>query len=115
MPGHRAVAETAFWAGLTGWDLAEGSRPEFRVLKPPAHLPLRILLQRLDEERPTGAHLDLACSDVDAVRAWHESYGASVVTRQQRWTVMRDPAGHVYCLTARDPHTGSLPATAPQA
>ncbi|GHJ44480.1 hypothetical protein Cs7R123_18220 [Catellatospora sp. TT07R-123] len=107
----RYDAETAFWAGLTGWDLAQGSRPEFRVLRPPAHLPLRILLQRLDEEQPTGAHLDLACSDVDAVRAWHESHGATTVARHERWTVMHDPTGSVYCLTSRDPATGTLPAT----
>jgi hypothetical protein len=25
-----------------------------------------------------------------------------------RWVVMRDPAGGVYCLTARDPKTGGL-------
>jgi len=105
----RYDAETAFWAGLTGWELLRASRPEFQVLKPPTGLPLRMLLQRLDEERPTGAHLDLACSDVDAVRGWHESHGASVVARQERWTVMRDPAGGTYCLTGRDPETGGLP------
>ena len=26
------------------------------------------------------------------------------------WTVLRDPAGGVYCLTARDPGTGTLSA-----
>ena len=34
--------------------------------------------------------------------------GASVVVRRDRWTVLRDPAGGTYCLTDRDPVTGTL-------
>ncbi|MGV9700854.1 VOC family protein [Streptomyces sp. NPDC003483] len=111
----RYEAEVAFWSGLTGWDAHPGSLPEFHVIGPPATLPVRVLVQRLGTERPTSAHLDLACSDVEAVRAHHESLGATPVGRGARWTVMRDPAGGVYCLTGRDPHTGGLPVrtTAP--
>ncbi|MET8102938.1 VOC family protein [Streptomyces sp. NPDC005236] len=102
-------AETVFWSELTGWESLPGAFPEFHLVRPPAGLPLRILLQRLGTERPTSAHLDLACSDVDAVRARHEALGATAVGRGARWTVMRDPVGGVYCLTGRDPETGSLP------
>jgi hypothetical protein len=102
-------AEVAFWRALTGWAHHQGSRPEFGVLQPPDGLPVRILLQRLDEERPASAHLDLACSDVEATRAWHEACGASHVATFPRWLVMRDPTGGVYCLTGRDPATGRLP------
>ncbi|MER6431411.1 VOC family protein [Streptomyces sp900105245] len=105
-------SETAFWARLTGWRHRAGSRPEFQVLEPPAGLPVRLLLQRLDEERPASAHLDLACADIDAVRARHEELGAVVVRRGAHWTVLRDPAGGTYCLTGRDPETGGLPAAA---
>jgi hypothetical protein len=104
--------EVTFWRDLTGWDFYLGARPEFAVLAPPPGLPIRLLLQRLDADRPASAHLDLACSDVDAIRAWHEHNGAEVVARRQLWTVMRDPAGGVYCLTGRDPDTGRLPAPA---
>ncbi|MFF4842107.1 VOC family protein [Streptomyces collinus] len=104
-------AETAFWAALTGWESPAASRPEFRVLTPPAGLPVRILLQRLDDERPPSAHPDLACADIGATRARHERLGATVVGRGPHWTVMRDPAGGVYCLTGRDPETGGLPRT----
>jgi hypothetical protein len=104
--------EVAFWAGLTGWTAHQGALPEFHVVKSPATMPLRLLVQRLDQPRPTGAHLDVACSDVAAVRAWHEECGASVVDKRPLWTVMRDPAGGIYCLTAREPATGSLPAWA---
>ncbi|MDX2781304.1 VOC family protein [Streptomyces caniscabiei] len=102
-------AEVTFWTALTGWDSRPGSRPEFHVLRPPTGLPLRILLQRLDSPRPTSAHLDFACADIDTVRAHHESLGATYVSHQPHWTVMRDPAGGTYCLTGRDPETGGLP------
>ncbi|WP_128434588.1 VOC family protein [Streptomyces cyaneus] len=106
--------EVAFWSDLlAGWASAPGSRPEFHVLRPPAGLPVRILLQRLGEERPGegrsgSAHLDLACADIAAARARHEELGAAFVAQGAHWTVMRDPAGGVYCLTARDPETGGL-------
>jgi hypothetical protein len=99
--------EAAFWAALTGWERGAGALPEFQRVAPTADLPVRILLQRTDEDRPTSAHLDLACSDVEAVRTWHEKHGATFVARFPHWTVMRDPAGALYCLTSRDPHTGS--------
>ncbi|MDQ0763816.1 VOC family protein [Streptomyces canus] len=104
-------AEVAFWAALLpDWESLSGSLPEFHVLKPPAGLPVRILLQRLDEERPVSAHLDLACADIGATRAEHERLGAEFVAEGRRWTVMRDPAGGLYCLTGRDPETGGLPS-----
>jgi hypothetical protein len=103
------AAEIAFWSELTGWESHPGAFPEFHLIEPPAGLPLRILLQRLDISRPASAHLDLACSDVEAVRAHHEGLGATRVGRGARWTVMRDPVGGVYCLTGRDPGTGGLP------
>ncbi|MFE7269633.1 VOC family protein [Streptomyces sp. NPDC057623] len=108
-------AEVAFWSALlAGWASVPGSRPEFHVLRPPAGLPVRILLQRLGaephgEERPASAHLDLACADIAATRARHEELGAAFVARGAHWTVMRDPAGGTYCLTGRDPETGGLP------
>jgi hypothetical protein len=103
-------AEVAFWGGLLpDWESLPGSLPEFHVVKPPPGLPVRILLQRLAEERPASAHLDLACADIDATRAAHERLGATTVSRGRHWTVMRDPAGGTYCLTGRDPQTGGLP------
>jgi hypothetical protein len=100
------AAEVAFWGALTGWTSRPSTLPEFHVVEPPADLPVRILLQRLGTERPASAHLDVACSDVDAVRARHEELGATAVGRGTGWTVMRDPAGGTYCLTGRDPETG---------
>ena len=101
--------ESAFWSGLTGWSVTPTGAPEFSRLHTPAHLPVRILLQRRDEPGPAAAHIDVACSDVAAVRAWHEELGARHVRDGRHWTVMRDPAGSLYCLTPRSPETGLLP------
>ncbi|MGW3952147.1 VOC family protein [Streptomyces sp. NPDC004752] len=105
-------AESAFWSGLTGWEPLAGSVTEFRGLRPPPGLPVRILLQRFGEERTAAAHLDLACADIAATRARYEGLGATVVARGPRWTVLHDPAGGTYCLTGRDPKTGGLSAPA---
>jgi hypothetical protein len=104
--------ECAFWSRLTGWPQSSGSRPEFTFLSRPEGMPLRLLLQRLDEPhlgRPgCTAHLDLACDDVPAERARHESLGASVVRVMASWTTLRDPAGLRYCITGRNPATGKI-------
>lgn len=109
VPPSRYDAEVAFWSGLlAGWSAAPGSLPEFHVVRPPAGLPVRILLQRIGEDRPVSAHPDLACADIAATRARHEGYGAVCVAEFGHWTVMRDPTGGVYCLTGRHPGTGLL-------
>ena len=100
--------EKAFWTALTGWELHAGARPEFNLLKPPPGLPIRILLQCLGNGGAASAHVDLACSDTEATRAWHEQCGARFVSRRPHWIVMKDLAGGTYCLTARDPQTGRL-------
>ncbi len=109
----RAFAyEAEFWPALTGWPVRAGSRSEFAVVQQPDGLPIRLLIQRLDtppgQDRPTSMHQDLACADVPAIRSWHERLGATYVADGPRWTVMRDPAGSVYCLTERSPETGQL-------
>jgi len=101
-------AEGEFWASLTGWPAHRSRLAEFTVVQQPDELPVRLMIQRLGEDRPTSGHLDLACSDRSLVRAWHEKNGATVVAEHPLWTVMRDPAGGVYCLTPRDPSTGRL-------
>ena len=41
--------EKTFWSDLTGWTVTQLGRPEFARLRTPAPLPVRVLLQRLDE------------------------------------------------------------------
>ena len=107
LPPSLYDAEVAFWTAITGWECRSGSLPEFRLIKPPAAAPIQILLQRLETEQPTAAHLDLACSDPDTTRVLHEAAGAELVGRWPSWIVLRDPAGCVYRLTDRNPRTGA--------
>jgi hypothetical protein len=104
IPPRHFDEECAFWAALTGWDWADTGHGEFRRLVRPESIPFRFLLQRLDDEQQTvTAHLDLACDDPDAESARHEALGAETVRPYDEWTVMRDPAGRVYCNTGRTP------------
>jgi hypothetical protein len=103
IPAGRFEEEGAFWSALTGWQRTDESR-EFDRLARPSHMPYAFLLQRLDDDPPAvTAHLDLACEDRDTVTAQHQTIGAEVVRRTTGWTVMRDPAGLVYCNTDRLP------------
>jgi len=100
-----------FWSALTGWEHRPGLLPQFSFLVRPDGIPLRVLLQRLgasvgnDDAR---AHLDLACDDADAEAIVHEELGAQVRDRHELWVTMTDPSGLPYCLTRRDPDTGTL-------
>lgn len=113
IPAVHLDAEVAFWAGLTGWSLQTGSRPEFSVLERPDTIAWRILLQRRDRAEDgdrVSAHLDFACDDVAGLVERHVAAGARVQKRFAGWTVMADPAGRPYCLTGRDPRTGRRPS-----
>ena len=93
-----------FWAALTGWARAGTGHAEFRRLVRPAGVPLRLLLQRLDDEQPTvTAHLDLACDDRTPRRRGTRRWAPRRLRRYDEWTVLRDPAGRRYCNTGRAP------------
>jgi predicted enzyme related to lactoylglutathione lyase len=104
--------EAAFWAALTMWEPRRGRRGEFEVLDRPEGMPLRLILQRLDDDRPgpVTAHLDLAGGDqLEAVVERHLHLGARAVRSASDWVTLRDPVGREYCVTRRDPKTGLLP------
>jgi len=104
LPPDRYDAELAFWQGLTGWEPSPSISPEFSRLLTPDAMPLRWLIQRLDDPGgPVAAHLDLACDDRDAETARHEALGATVARVHQDWTVLTDPVGTPYCITRRKP------------
>lgn len=111
IPAPAHDAETAFWAALTGWDHRSSELAEFSHLRRPDDMPLRLLLQRLGPDKAgqtVRAHLDLACGEgIPAVAADHQRYGAVVVREERYWQVMVAPDGSTYCLTHRDPVTGT--------
>ncbi|GAA1966814.1 hypothetical protein GCM10009798_28920 [Nocardioides panacihumi] len=99
--------ETDFWSGLTGWPVRRGSRPEFARLATPAELPVRILLQRLDEGATRG-HVDIATDDRGREVERLTGHGAEPVRAGAGWTVMAGPDGSTFCVTDRRPETGLL-------
>jgi ribosomal protein S18 acetylase RimI-like enzyme len=108
IPSQLFDVECEFWGELTGWALCDGGTG-FRFLSRPASIPLRLLLQELGEQTgPVRSHLDLACSCVPVERLRHETLGATVAYEGEVWTTMSDPSGIAYCVTQRDPDTGTL-------
>jgi len=82
--------------------------PGFAYLTRPAGagMPVRLLLQRLDDAAPdqrVRGHLDFGCTDREAALAWHVELGARVTAEFPHWTVLTDLAGHEYCLVGRPP------------
>lgn len=107
IPSDAWDVEVAFWRDLTGRALEEGSASGFARLLAPDRP--RILLQRLDEAGgPVRAHPDLATADRPADTAAHVRLGARVLATHERWTVLTAPGAQVYCLTDRDPLTGTV-------
>ena len=94
---------------MTGWERRPARLPEFSYLERPEKIPLRLLLQRLDDadrDHTAGAHLDLAYANRDTAVTRHVGLGARVDARHEYWTTMTDPSGLPYCLTRRNPDTG---------
>ena len=106
-PAAHWDAEVAFWAALTGREPQVGALPHFARLVEDGRL--RLLLQRLDEpDGPVRAHPDLATADRAADTARHVELGASGAsgcTTSGPSSPRR--GGQVYCLTDRDPTTGT--------
>ena len=108
IPPELFADESAFWAALTGQAPQPAPVPGFSYLTGPtgAGMPVRLLMQRLDEAAPgqrVRGHVDFGCSDRDAAVACHVDRGARVTGTFQYWTVLTDPAGHEYCLVGRPP------------
>lgn len=95
--------ELGFWQGLLGWSHAGSSYAEFERLVRPDGQALRMLLQRVADDWPVRAHLDLATTARDREVERHVALGARVLAVHDNWTVLADPVGLAYCLTDRDP------------
>lgn len=115
VPAAAWDVEVAFWSALTGWertgrgcgcsgDDGSDAESEFGRLAWPEGLPVRFLLQHLDDQDgPVRAHLDLAAADREREVDRHVGLGATRAQDGRGWTVMSDPVGTVYCVTDRHP------------
>lgn len=109
-PPDAFIIESDFWAEINRSQHLAGVRAEFRYVPRATGMPLRLLLQRLDDAAAGAArsHLDLACNDRAAEVRRHVALGATVAYEGPVWTTLRDPASIAYCITDRDPATGTL-------
>jgi hypothetical protein len=100
--------ECEFWQDLIGLPLRQSTYfEEFRTLVRPADQPLRILLQRVGDDRTrVTAHLDVYTTDRAAETRRHVALGAGVLREHEHFTVLTDPTGAAYCITPRDDETG---------
>lgn len=97
-------AEAVFWSALLGAPVTALDGAEFSAIDRRPELPMRVLLHRLGEARgPARIHLDLATDDRPAEVARHLGLGAVQVVEHPQWTVLRDRAGLLYCVTDRRP------------
>jgi len=89
-------AEVAFWRDALGGPLKHFERfPAYHGIDLPGGFGL--LTQALGDG-PARVHLDIHASDRAAEVARLQRLGATVVDDTLEWTVMRDPAGLVFCV-----------------
>ncbi|GAA1317566.1 hypothetical protein FM103_09095 [Corynebacterium xerosis] len=94
-----------FWSAVLGWPIL-ALTPDYAMLQGPSHaLGIGSIP---DHQRPAWPddgrkqfHLDLAVEDLEAAASRCVELGAERVDPQpgETWIVLRDPAGHAFCLT----------------
>ena len=96
--------ELAFWSAATGQPLAQFDRhPEYHGAALHGQ-DLWLLVQRLDEGQGR-VHIDIHTDDLAAEMARLEKLGAELVQQAHSWSVMRDPAGLLFCIFPERPGT----------
>ncbi len=98
--------EARFWAAALGWTLAHADDDYGLVVDGSRRLGFGRVEGWTAPQWPDPAggkqfHLDLAVEDLEAAAAALTELGATSVSPQpgETWIVMRDPAGHPFCLT----------------
>ena len=99
----------AFWRDALATPLVQYTRfPEYHGADLP-HGDLGLLTQRLGAG-PARVHLDIHTSDRAAEVARLTALGATIVDEAGPWSVLRDPAGLVFCVVP-DPDLNATNAT----
>jgi len=86
-----------FWKTALLADTRRGDRyPEYHVLEHPATLG-PVMVQNLSEGA-SRVHLDVETDDPPAEIARLVGAGATIAQQHEEWTVLRDPAGLLFCV-----------------
>jgi hypothetical protein len=97
IPAEWHDAETAFWSGALATPFTPARRyPEYSWAPLPGD-GNAMLVQRLGEGA-ARLHLDIHATDRAAEVSRLRRLGATVLHDGDEWTVMRDPAGLVFCV-----------------
>ncbi len=100
-----------FYARLLGWTIAELEDGWARLRAPDGSLKIEIqhaahyvapVWPPVPGEQQMMLHLDILTPDLKAGVAWAQECGATIAAEQPQkpgWhVIMRDPAGHVFCM-----------------
>ena len=99
-PGAHDVGRD-FWRVALAADIRRGNNyPEYHVLEHPAALG-PVLVQQLGEGE-SRIHLDIETDDCEAEVSRLVAAGATIAQRHAEWTVLRDPAGVLFCVVPAD-------------
>ncbi len=85
-----------FWAEAAGREPETSGDSPYSSLG--AHGGLRVEIQRIGSGTPARVHLDIETDDVAAEVARLEGLGAIVYEQREKYTVMTDPAGLLFCV-----------------
>lgn len=103
------LSEAKFWSAALGYPLPEdpGADGKFiQLVTAPGDV--QVIIQRVTHE--PRAHLDIETDSIDAEIARLEQLGASIVARNEGWTVMQAPGEHRFCVGS--PYRGGFDAGA---
>lgn len=107
-PDDSHDAARDFWGTALGTSMRPAKHfPEYTVFEHPASL-TNVFVQHIDEGGPR-VHFDIESDDQSAEVTRLVAAGAQIVAEQQDasqtmgdWTIMRDPAGVLFCVVKAD-------------
>jgi hypothetical protein len=97
VPRAEHARAVEFWSAALGREAVVSEKyPEYAQFEDV--VPGSYLLVQATGDAASRVHLDFATVDRDGDLDRLAAAGAVEVTREHKWAVMRDPAGHPFCL-----------------
>jgi predicted enzyme related to lactoylglutathione lyase len=97
VPSAEHARAVEFWSAAIGIEPVVSEKyPDYAQFEDAT--PGCYLLVQSTGDSTSRVHLDFATEDRDGELDRLAALGAEEVTREHHWAVMRDPAGHPFCL-----------------